>query len=509
MNIVLLNDIALYIDEIIRSLPWLTTEYTLVLSIIAIIVMDLLFGKQNPQLLYMAATAGLLVALIMSISDWNVLEQPADIFNGMIRVNRLSLFLSILLILATLLTILITSFEKPFKDHNKGEGEYFVLLSMITLGSILMVKANHFLMFFLAIETVSMGSYLIAGFRFDKQGSEGAMKYVLFGAFASAIMLYGISLLYGYTDSFEFVNLKETAATNGKIDFGLGFALIMIISGLFFKISIFPFHVWVPDVYKAAPTSITAFFSIVPKIAGLMLMFNIVNRMGINNLEITAISLTLDEMLGIAAIFTLIISNFSAIWQTSGKRMMAYSSISHAGFMMIAILSLTEMGLYALLFYLFVYMLMNYGVFFILIKLEIATGSDEISDFKGMGKAAPIAATALVILMLSLTGLPPTAGFTAKFILFTTVWENFELTGKYIYLFLLLIGLATSVVALFYYLRIPYFMYFKEHQGRREPVTLNLFELIFLLFLTIPIFLLFFQPDWLFDVINSINFASN
>ncbi|WP_175402850.1 NADH-quinone oxidoreductase subunit N [Mangrovivirga cuniculi] len=509
MSMILAADISGYIDEIIRSLPLLTTEYTLVLSIVAIIMMDLLFGKQNPQLLYMAATTGLLVALIASINDWNTVEGPQNIFENMIRVNRLSLFLSILLIIATLLTILITSFEKPFKEEKKGEGEYFSLLTLITLGSILMVKANHFLMFFLAIETVSMGSYLIAGFRFDKKGSEGAMKYVLFGAFASAIMLYGISLLYGYTNSFGFIDLTEIAAQGRQIDFGLGFALIMIISGLFFKISIFPFHVWVPDVYKAAPTSITAFFSIVPKIAGLMMMFNIVNRMGINDLEISSISLHLDEMLGIAAIFTLIVSNFSAIWQKSGKRMMAYSSISHAGFMMIAILSLTEMGLYALLFYIFVYILMNYGVFFILIKLENATGSDEIKDFKGMGKAAPVASTALVILMISLTGLPPTAGFTAKFILFTTVWENFELSGQYIYLFLLLIGLGISVVALFYYLRIPYFMYFKESEDKREPVTFNLFELIFLLFLTTPIFLLFFQPDWLFDVINSINFASN
>jgi NADH-quinone oxidoreductase subunit N len=305
---------------------------------------------------------------------------------------------------------------------------------------------------------ISLASYLMVSYNaYQNNQAEAGMKYVLFGAVASAMMLYGISLIYGFTGT---INLYGTELVNGLIQIGnagSALAVILLMTGIGFKLSFVPFHFWTPDAYQVAPTSVTSFLSTAPKIAVFGLLFYILPQF-----QILGGNVFTQLILGVAAA-SMILGNTIAIFQQDPKRMMAYSAIGHTGFILMLFLLPQDAILKALLFYLLAYTLMNAGTFMSFTYLENKFRALTLSDYKGLGKKAPFIGVLMVILMISLTGLPPTAGFIAKFLVFSAL---INLASADVYVAgLLVIAALTTVVSLFYYLKIPLNFFLKPTEN--------------------------------------------
>jgi NADH-quinone oxidoreductase subunit N len=361
--------------------------------------------------------------------------------------------------------------------------------------------SNHLLMIFLSIELISIGSYVLAGIRGDRKASEGSLKYFLFGAVASALMLYGFSLLYGLTGSLDFSS--ETFARH--IVEGLSplmtVAGLLALAGFLFKVSAAPMHLWAPDVYESAPLPVIAFLSAAPKIAGLGVLAKFILAMNVYGQS----PIDWQTILCVIIIATLTVGNFAALSQQDAKRMMAYSSIAQSGFLMTGIAAFLPQGLHFMLFYATVYMAMNYLVFTCLQYFE-ARGIRSIPDFAGIGREAVFPSLLLLVGLVALTGLPPTSGFTAKLFIFSSLWESYEFSGKPILLWLLVFGLLNTVISLFFYLKIPYHAFLKNGETVEKHNFLTAQNLLSL-FLVLLIVILFFIPGLLMGWINKVNFV--
>jgi NADH-quinone oxidoreductase subunit N len=474
------------------SLSWFAPELILLIFLLLTLTLGLL--KIHQHILLAVCSAGFIISGTLVIQDGLTLHE--DLFNGMLSVDGTSAYLKILIDISGLLTCLL-SVKKP-KEYRS---EYFLLLFAIALGGHLLVMSTNFIMIFLSIELISISSYVIAGFAFTKSGSEGSLKYFLFGAVASAVMLYGFSILYGITGTIDFASqqfINHLIAANSPFAFS---ACIFVLAGFLYKIAAAPMHVWAPDVYEAAPVPALAFLSVAPKISGLGVLFKFalaVNLFGQSTYDWQAILCGL-------AILTLTIGNFSALRQKNPKRMMAYSSIAQSGFLMVGVAAFLPQGIHFMLFYATVYMLMNFLVFLYLDFFE-NRGIMDIPAFQGTGKTYTVASIFLLIGLISLTGLPPTSGFTGKLFIFTALWQSYELTGKSIVLWLLIFGLLNTVVSLFYYLRIPYFAFLKSGEPTENENFIR-FENLLGLILVLLILILFFYPALLMGWINKINFV--
>ena len=282
---------------------------------------------------------------------------------------------------------------------------------------------------------------------------------MLFGALSSGIMLYGMSFLYGFSGTLDFTsgvffqNLQNVPLP------ALITAFALTISGLLFKASLIPFHFWTPDIYEGSPTPVVAFFSVVPKAAGLVVLFRFISS---SQLVITDL---LFNTLAIISIITMFIGNLGAISQKNIKRMLAYSSIAQAGFIAVGIIARSEWGIESMLFYITIYTIMNFGVFFLVQVLEHISGSELMQNYKGLGLLYPFLGVSMLVIMISLAGLPPTAGFLSKLYIFTAVWETYQAAPNPILFWVFVLGLLNLVISLFYYLKVPYLMFFKEAEG--------------------------------------------
>jgi NADH-quinone oxidoreductase subunit N len=344
-------------------------------------------------------------------------------------------------------------------------------------------------------------SYVLAGFSFTRQGAEGSLKYFLFGAVASAVMLYGLSLLYGFTGTLDFSSETFSAALQQQQTPLVFAAGLMVLAGFLYKLAAAPVHPWAPDVYEGAPMPVVAFFSVVPKLAavGALLKFVLVlNAYGHSAFD-------WQGVLAVVAIITLTVGNFSALWQKNPKRLMAYSSIAQSGFLLVGVVAFLPQGMQFMLFYATVYVIMNFLVFIYLQSFE-NIGLETIASYQGLGRQRVWPMVFLLVGMVALTGLPPTAGFTGKLFIFSALWEAYALSGKPVLLWLLVMGLLNTVVSLFYYLRIPYFAFIKN--GESTTSTNNLaFENLFGLLLVLLLLVLFFSPGLLMGWINKITFV--
>ncbi|CAN5232566.1 NADH-quinone oxidoreductase subunit N [soil metagenome] len=486
--------------EIVASISYFLPELALIILLVILILADLIFRHPKKSLFSGISLIGLVVTLIFLLLQWQqLLELSAiDLFINMIRLDGLAVLLKIIFCLAGMASIFLSLYPYEEKERVRQTGSYYIIFSGLILGTFLMVMANNLLMVYISIELVSLSSYLLTNFRFDKNSVEAGLKYLLYGAVASGIMLYGISLLYGLTGTLG-LGMNLTAIHW----IPLSVAVLMIAGGVLFKLSAVPFHIWAPDVYHGAPLPTVAFFSIAPKLAGLVVLVRIVA--GFRDLNIPEFNWQL--VLSIIAILTIIVGNFSALWQQNIKRMMAYSSIAHGGFLLAGVVASSTFGLRALLFYAAVYLLMNLAAFILLNNLAKKTGSLIIDDFKGLGKSYPYSGILFVLTMIALTGLPPTAGFTAKLLIFSSLWESYQFSEENFLLYLLIIGLFNTVVSLFYYLKIPYYMFFKNQGHHETMVKFNWGENILASFMIFLILLLFFKSEWLLDIINSITFV--
>jgi NADH-quinone oxidoreductase subunit N len=480
------------LDAIGNSLSFFIPEIILASGIVIILFAGLF--KINPRVLLLCAVAVLISTIYFVLkTDFN---SSVPIFNDWLRVDGLGSYLKLLMSLAGIVTILLSR-----ETSERHPSEYCSLILGVVLGGNLLVMSHNLLIVFLSLEIISICSYVLAGFSFSKTGAEGSFKYFLFGSVASATMLYGFSILYGITGT---LNYSSAGFFDGLINQDTplaALAIFMVLAGLLYKIAAAPMHPWVPDVYEAAPIPVIAFLSVAPKAAGFGILTKFILAIHLHGLA----TYDWQTVIAVLAILSITIGNFSALRQHNPKRMMAYSSIAQSGFLLIGLAAFLPQGIHFMLFYLSIYLVMNFVVFIYLQYFE-RIGVHSITDYSGVGKHHALPMVFLLVGLISLTGLPPTAGFTAKLLIFSSLWEAFNLSGDRILFVLLIFGLINTVVALFYYLRIPYFAYLKN---REIPETQNIvvFENVLGAVLVVLVLLLFFIPNLLMGWINKINFV--
>ena len=401
---------------------------------------------------------GLFSIISAGIVCYLVLGSAGETFGGMFVSDGYSTFFKLIFLVNLVLTVLIS--PKYLQTMKINFGEYYALVLFATLGMMLMASAADIIVLYLGLELMALSTYVLAGFiRYDMKSNEAAIKYLLLGAFASAILLYGTSMIYGLTGT---TNLRDIAAY--IMNNGIAGNPVLILSLIFFavafsfKIAAVPFHMWAPDAYEGAPTPITAFMSVGPKAAG----FAVLGRVFL--VAFGSVRADWAMVLIPIAILTMAVGNIVALSQTNIKRMLAYSSIAHAGYMLLGIIAGTPAGLSSVLIYMFIYAFMNIGAFAIVIMLRTEGFSGEnISDYEGLAKTHPTAAALMLVFMFSLTGIPPMAGFMGKFYLFMSAIN----AG---YTWLVIVAVLFSAISAYFYLRIVMLMYMKEP---KEAVQLN------------------------------------
>jgi NADH-quinone oxidoreductase subunit N len=407
-----------------------------------------------------------------------------DLFFGMVRIDEFSTFFKVILSLATLFATFMSILSAEVA--NKRQTEYYVFLLSITLGMFLLASSTDIVMILLALELVSIPSYLLAGYlKRVERSVEGAVKYVVYGATASGVMIYGFSLLYGLAGSTNIADIGKAVQTvNNPII--LYMAVSMIAVGFGFKIAAVPFHMWSPDVYEGAPTPVTAFLSVGPKAAGFAILIRFFYEVFASRMDASTWSAVggVDWMtiFAILSAITMTVGNLVAIVQKNVKRLLAYSSIAHAGYMLMGFVLLNVEGLRAILFYLVVYLFMNTGAFLVVILLANAIGSEDISEYSGMGVRTPFLSVCMGVFLFALTGIPPFSGFIGKVYLFAGV------INKGIY-WLAVCAAINSVFSLYYYARILKVM-FLESPLSTEPVAVPAVSRAFLGLLAFPTLLL-------------------
>jgi len=380
------------------------------------------------------------------------------LFEGMVAQDGFAMFFKVLTALCTLVVILMSMGSAELAG--RSQSEYYIFLLSTLLGMFLLSSATDIVMLYLSLELVSIPSYLLAGYLKGKETStEAAMKYVVFGATASGVMIYGFSLLFGLAGSTQIAEIGRALAAGKAVLPGL-LAAVMVAVGFGYKIAAVPFHMWCPDVYEGAPTPAVAFFSVGPKAAGfavLVRFYYTVFAAPDPGTGLWHLTTGVDWPLLFAALsaVTMTVGNLVAVQQSNVKRLLAYSSIAHAGYMLMGFVLLSPAGLKAILFYLVVYLFMNLGAFYVVVLVGNATKGEDITDFSGLGTRAPFAAVALAIFLFALTGIPPFSGFIGKVYLFAEVLNR----GVY---WLAIVAALNSVVSLYYYARIVKAMFLEE-----------------------------------------------
>ncbi|MFZ5861904.1 MAG: NADH-quinone oxidoreductase subunit N [Nitrospirota bacterium] len=437
--------------QVITILP----EIVLTVGACALLLFDLAVSKDQKDKLGYFAVGVLLVACYGS---WKLADVETDAFSGMFVLDAYSTYFKVLVYLAGALTILLSITYLEVERIHLGEYYAFVLLA--TAGMMVMVSAGDLIMIYLGLELLSLSLYTMAGFkRYEGRSVEASAKYLILGSFSSAILLYGISILYGIAGTTNLKALGTFFAQNTIDNPGLLMSMAFLVVGFGFKVAAVPFHMWTPDVYEGSPTPVTAFMSVAPKAASFAVFLRVfAEALGGLKAHWQPILITL-------AIATMIIGNVVAIVQTNIKRMLAYSSIAHAGYALIGIIVGGGLGTMSLMLYLMIYALMNLGAFGVVILLRKgALRGEEITDFTGLAKTNPVAAFIMLVFMFSLAGIPPTAGFVAKFYLFMGAVE----AGM---VWLAVIGVLLSAVSAYYYLRVVMVMYMREPAGRFDLAT--------------------------------------
>lgn len=376
-------------------------------------------------------------------------------FGGMFISDNYSSYFKLIFIINLTLTILISL--KYMQRQKSEHGEYYSLLLFATVGMMLMASAGNLIVLYLGLELMALSTYILAGMkRHDIKSNEAAMKYFLLGSFSSAILLYGISLIYGLTTTTDIYKIAEHLQTT-EVTPLLLLGMVLFVVAFSFKIAAAPFHMWAPDVYEGAPTSVTAFLSVGPKAAG----FAVMGRVFYTAFESIQAEWT-AILIGIS-ILTMAVGNIAALVQTNIKRMLAYSSIAHAGYILLGIIAGTNEGLHAMTTYILIYAFMNIGAFAIVILLE---KGDELKDYEGLAKSHPLVAALMGVFMFSLIGIPPTAGFIGKFNLFIAVVD----AG---YTWLVVIAVVFTAISAFYYLRVVMNMFMKEMKEEAAAIHLS------------------------------------
>jgi NADH-quinone oxidoreductase subunit N len=444
-----------------RDFFYILPELVLAGGALVLLVADVLVPRTRQRVL---AVVTLVVLAATALAMIPVADAHVTVARGLMAVDQFGLFFKVLFLLAATLTVLMS--VRYLNVEHASAGEYYFLILCATLGMMFMASGTDLITLFIGLETMAVSFYILAGFiKPNQRSNEAAIKYFLLGAFSLGILLYGMSLLYGLSGS---TNLRTvaTALAGQERDPVLVLAVVLVVAGLGFKIAAVPFHMWAPDVYEGAPTPITAFLSVGSKAASFAMTLRIlVESLPAMRLQgVAGPAIGWAVMLYILAILTMTWGNLAALTQSNLKRMLAYSSIAHAGYVLIGLIAGSTRGVAAALIYLMVYAFMQLGAFAVvtMLRREDAVG-DELKDLNGLYSRRPFAAVAMLFFMLSLGGVPPTAGFMGKFWLFSAAIES----G---YVWLAVIGVLNSAISLYYYVRIVVFMWLKTEPSGSEPV---------------------------------------
>lgn len=437
--------------KLIADLHKFYPEMVITGTLLLVVVADIALPVLRRSLTFALTVLGLAAAFALTLPLMAV--QPGSMFYGMIALDPMAVFFKAFLVLASLLVVLAAPGSKEFSRSDLGE--FYALLLGVTLGMMLLASSTDLLMFFLSLEMVSLGSYIMVGYLHnDRQSNEASLKYILFGAVSTGAMLYGITLLFGVTGTTKMVVIRHVlagAAASGENSLILLVSTVLILAGLGFKIAAVPFHFWCPDVYTGAPTPVTAFLSVAPKAAGFAIFvrffFTGLSQAGPQLTWSTFASINWMPIVMVLSIVTMTFGNIAALRQENMKRLMAYSSIAHAGYILMGVVVLTSEGLQAVLVYLVTYLFMNLGAFMIVIEIYNRTGSFELKDYRGFYRRSPFLSISMSIFLLSLMGIPPLAGFFGKFYVFAAA-VNRDLA------WFAVIGAINSVVAVYYYVRV-------------------------------------------------------
>lgn len=478
------------VDAILQSMLASLPEIGLLFAACILILLDLLCKGRRVDLI-----AGLSVLTIVIIGaftlgwEFHNSYDATPVYNHMFIADRFSVFFKSLFYIAAILSILFSG--NYLKVQGQSHSEYFIMLLFALCGMMIMVSATDLISVYVGLELLALSLYVLTGFlKHNERSNESALKYLILSAVSTCLMLYGVSLFYGLTGTTQLDKIAETlSATNANSDPATVLATLFLIAGFAFKIAAAPFHMWAPDVYEGAPTPITAFMSVAPKAAGFAVLLRIFNH-------------TLPQLDGIwlpvftaIALATLTIGSLVALVQTNIKRLLAYSSIAHAGFALLGLIAGGESAASSVMLYLLIYTFMNLGIFAIVIAMQKVHGRGElIEDFAGLSKQHPLIALLMLLFLFSLTGIPPTAGFMAKlYIIVALVDAGFILLAVAAVLF--------SAIAAFFYLRIVMLMYMRDAD---QKIDLHLsygvkFSLVVTGVVTLGVGIL---PRWFFEVVS-------
>ena len=466
-----------------QTIVYILPELFLSIAIMFLLMLGV-FIKKSFKLVNLLTILSLIFAIAL------VLNQPNEIikiFNGSYIIDKLSIFMKVLTLLFCVFVLLLS--KDYIKNNSIDKIEYPIIILASTLGMILMISSYDLIVFYLGLELQSLCLYILASFkRDDERSTEAGLKYFVLSALASGLLLYGCSLIYGFTGSTNFEIISENLSEGNT---GAVFGMVFIIVGLAFKVSAVPFHMWTPDVYEGSPTSITSFFALVPKIAALTVF---IRFMYVPFINVISHWQTIIIFLSIAS---MILGAVAAIGQSNIKRLMAYSSIGHMGYALAGLAPGTNAGIHSTIIYLTIYLVMNLGAFGCIFMMKRENVFyEKINDLSGLSKNHPMLALGFLIILFSLAGMPPLAGFFAKFYIFMAVIEAKMYT-------LAIIGLVTTVVSAFYYLRIIKVIYFdkpiepfekSDDWGLKAPLVLS----------SILILIYFIYPSILTEVVSSI-----
>ncbi|HOG29461.1 MAG TPA: NADH-quinone oxidoreductase subunit N [Vicinamibacterales bacterium] len=437
----------------LNDLYYLLPELVLASGVLALLVATALTPKRRQGWLSWLALGALAAsaAAVLAVAR----PVPVDVARGLISVDAFAAFFKGIVLLAAALTVLLS--VRYLDTEGARHGSYMFLVLCATLGMMFMASGTDLVVIFVGLETMAIAFYILAGLlKPDRRSNEAAVKYFLLGAFSLGILLYGISILYGMSGTTNLRALAEAVAARGR-DPWLMLALILVAAGIGFKIAAVPFHMWAPDVYEGAPTPITAFLSVGSKAASFAMLLRIFLE------GLPSLSGDWTILFYVLAVVTMTVGNIAALTQSNTKRMLAYSSIAHAGYLLIGVIAGTTRGVTAMLIYFVIYAFMQMGAFAVVVLLRRADViGDELKDLGGLLARQPFAAVAMLVFMLSLGGIPPTAGFMGKFWLFSAAIDAN-------YVWLAVIGVLNSAVSLYYYLRVVVFMFMKHEAAGSQP----------------------------------------
>ncbi len=468
------------------NLELIFPEIFLSLSIMFLLILGV-FKKNSSILIQNISLIVLLITAVITFNETLAINQTT-LFNDSIIIDYFSSFMKIVTLIAAFLTLLIsTNYLKTFKIFKI---EYPILILSSVLGMMVMISSNDLIVFYMGLELQSLALYVLATFNRDQlKSSEAGLKYFVLSALSSGLLLYGCSLIYGFTGS---TNFNIIANQLNSSEYMITFGIVFILVGLAFKISAVPFHMWAPDVYEGSPTSVTLFFTMVPKIAALTVFIRFLYVPFLNLID------QWQMILIFLSIASMLFGAIAAIGQTNIKRLIAYSSIGHIGYTLAGLATGSNDGIQSSVIYITIYIIMNLGLFSCLLMMKRNNKYYEnIEDLSGLSKNHPLLSFSLLIILFSLAGIPPLAGFFAKFYIFKSVLEQ----SMY---FLAIVGLLSTVIAAFYYLRIIKIVYFDKEKEKYDTDH-SLWLKFSLTASTLLVLMYFIFPNQLIEVISRIN----